>query len=289
LEKEKNWYSIIQYIPNNLRGEIINVGVMLHNPQEGKLKYNILDVNNGKMKSLLINDVLQDTYRIQKECIEFYLEKLPNQITLFDPNNYTNQFLEDLKEFIPNEFKLSEPTFSKTLDSDRLLSNLMEMYIGKEYLSAIEHTNQVSTKKYIKDIFEQRKLIGTKVKWNAKITPIKNIKSMQYTIDFVYKNGIINFLQTVPTNTEQLTTWFAKLNTVLESYDKESNFYVLFNKSDLQNNNDKTLKDMLSYLKTKDQRIFNLNVESKTFNNLCNKIESEGKNLEEFEKELTAV
>jgi hypothetical protein len=289
LEKEKNWYSIIQYIPNNLRGEIINVGVMLHNPQEGKLKYNILDVNNGKMKSLLVNDVLQDTYRIQKEYIEFYLEKLPNQLTLFDPNNYTNQFLEDLKEIIPNEFKLSEPTFSKTLDSDRLLSNLMEMYIGKEYLSSIENANQVSTKKYIKDIFEQRKLIGTKVKWNAKITPIKNIKSMQYTIDFVYKNGIINFLQTVPTNTEQLTNWFSKLNTVLESYDKESNFYVLFNKSELKNNNDQTLKDMLSYLKTKDQRIINLNVESKTFNNLCDKIESDGKNLEEFEKELTAV
>lgn len=285
MEKQKNWYSVIQYIPNNLRGEKLNVGVMLHDPLIGNLRYQMLDVNNLKLRSLLANEVLQDTYRVQKECIEYYLEKLHKQTTIFDPNNYTNQFLEELNDKLPNGFILSEPTYSKTENPDRLLKNLMEMYIGNEFLVSTETFIQLNTKKYIKDLFEQKNLIGTKVKWNAKITPIKHIKTMHYTIDFVYKNGIINFLQAAPSNDDQLNVWFAKLKTILEEYERESNFCILYNKDDISGN-DRTLKDMINFLKSKDQRVADISVNSRRFEELCKKIELEGKTLEEFEKEL---
>ncbi|MGE7937352.1 DUF3037 domain-containing protein [Bacillus paramycoides] len=286
MDKQKNWYSIIRYMPSTIRGEVLNVGLMLHNPESGELKYQILDSNNTKLKCLLANDVQLETYRVHKEVIDYYLHTLPTEGTLLDPNAFTNAFLEELNSNLPNGFKLSEPTFSKTSNIDKLFKTLLETYVGKEFLLSVSDYLQVNTKKYIKKYFDDRNLVGTKVKYNAKLTPIKDIHDMQFTIDFVYKNGVINLLQAAPSNKDHLNNWFAKINTLLETYKKESGLYVFYD-----NNNpfhtDDLLWDMINYLQVKDPRVKHLDINSNDFIELCNRIESDGQLIEDFESELS--
>ncbi|MBW7651549.1 DUF3037 domain-containing protein [Anoxybacillus sp. ST4] len=285
MDRQKNWYSVIQYVPNQIRGEVINVGLMLHAPEIGKLRYTLLDITNIKLRCLLANDVLLDTYRVQKDYIEYMLKTLPSNGTLFDSGKYTNAFLEELNNKLPNEFRLSEPTFSKTNNPDQLFQSLLENYIGKEFLSCDEKISHINTKNYIKKYFDELNLIGTKVKQNARFKPIKDINSIHFIIDFVYKNGVINLLQVAPSNRERLNDWFTKLITILGSYQQEAGIYLFYNQEDL-NNRDQTLFDMLRYLESKDERVKKLEIHSKEFKELGTKIEKEGKYIEEFEEEL---
>jgi hypothetical protein len=285
LVKQENWYSIIQYAPNSMRGEVLNVGLMLHAPEDGKLKFHLLESNNIKLKSLLCNDVLTETYKVQKDYINFLLDSLPADGTLFDSSKYTNLFLQDIDKKLPNGFRLSEPTFSKTANVEKLFQVLLENYIGKEFLSKFDEISQISTKAYVKDFFNQHKLIGTKIKSNVKFKPIRDIDNMQFLIDFVYKNGVINLLQSTPSNHERLNEWFTKLLTIIDATQTDTGFYVFYNENDVTNA-DKTLIEMLGYLKSKDSRVNNLEIHSQEFQDLSAKIATEGKSIEEFENEF---
>lgn len=288
MEKTENWYSIIRFMPDKIRGEILNIGLIMHSPENGELKYQILDAQNDKLRSLLPNDVEFTTYKVLKEYAEYYLQSLQNHESLLLPDSFNTTFLMELNNKFPKEFILSEPTFSRTSDESRLFSRLLDTYIGEEFLKSQGSFTQINTKKYIKNVLEEKKLIGTKVKWNAKLTPIKDFRNMQFNIDFVYKNGVLNLLNAVPSSRDNLNNWFTKVNTVIDTYQKESGIYIFYNEND-PINYDNTLKDMLIYLKSKDERIINLDVNSSEFKALCNKIETEGKAIEEFEKELLAM
>lgn len=274
-------------MPSELRGEVLNVGLMLHDPDSGDVKYQILDSMNEKLKSILANEVLQETYKVQREYIDYSLKTVPVEETLLDPYAHTNDFLIEIAKIMPNGFSLSEPTFSKTNNKERLFKSLLETYIGEEFLDERDTSVQVNAKKIMKQYFNNRNLLGTKVKLNAKFSPIKNINNVQFTIDFIYKNGVINFLQTAPSNKTELQNWFAKLNTLLEYYKEDSKLYLFYDQKD-STHQDATLHDMINFLKNKDSRVDVLEVNSNEFINLCNKIEKEGKDIEEFEKELSA-
>lgn len=285
MERKKNWYSIVQYIPNNLRGEVINVGVLLHDPQDGKLMFQLLDEKNQKIKGLLPNHTLQETYKSGLELLNFTLENLPSDGSLTDPNPFNDEFFEELKHDLPKGFTLSKSNFSMTNNPKKLFDALLKNYVGKEFLNSDDHQNIVSTKKYINNIFDQRKLLGTKVKTNAKLKPIHDISDIHYTIDFVYKNGVINLLQAVPPNKDRLNEWFAKMNTIIQTYKKDSGIFLFYKEDDLARH-DKTLKEMLHYFSQNNPRVKNLQVDSKEFIQLCDQIEREGQNVSEFEKEL---
>ncbi|PHE61841.1 hypothetical protein COF68_15540 [Bacillus toyonensis] len=287
MERTKNWYSVIRYMPSELRGEVLNVGLMLHDPDSGDVKYQILDSMNEKLRAILANEVLQETYKVQRDYIDYSLKTVPVEETLLDPDAHTNDFLIEIAKIMPKEFSLSEPTFSKTNNKERLFKSLLETYIGEEFLDERDISVQVNAKKLMKQYFNNRNLLGTKVKLNAKFSPIKNINNVQFTIDFIYKNGVINFLQTAPSNKAELQNWFAKLNTLLEYYREDSKLYLFYDQKDVAHQ-DATLHDMIKFLKKKDSRVDVLEVNSNDFVNLCNKIEAEGKDIEEFEKELSA-
>ncbi len=49
--KRKVSYSVIRYSPDKLKGEIINVGLLLHNITDKNIKYHILDAKVTKIAS----------------------------------------------------------------------------------------------------------------------------------------------------------------------------------------------------------------------------------------------
>ncbi|AST93048.1 hypothetical protein BC6307_18185 [Sutcliffiella cohnii] len=284
MERKPYWYSVIQYYPNSVKGEVLNVGVIIHQPDSGSVRHFILDTGNIKLRGILSNQVNFDSYKIQKEYFEYYLEKLPNSNDLLIPNVFTHTFLLELAKEFPPDFKASEPTFALTNNLDTLFNQLLSAYIGSDFINRDDY-QQITTKKYVRNYFDERKLIDRKVKPNVKFTPIKNVESMHFLIDFVYKNGVLNFMQAVPSNKDHFTNWFTKINTITNVMQDDLGFHLLYDSTD-KLNEDKTVKQTLSYLQSKDQRINIIDIHTGDFEMFCRKIESDGKDVEDYESEL---
>jgi hypothetical protein len=287
MERKAYWYSVVQYSPNYIQGEKINVGLMLHDPDKGKIIYKILDENNQKVKALLSDEVLNKTYKVHKDTVEFYIDNLPDQASFLDPDAYSFDFLNKLTNELPAEFILSEPTLTLTDKPSDLFHALLAKYIGENFLKDVSYSQVRTVKSRVREFFEEQHWIGTKIKQNAKLKP-KELQNMQFQIDFVFKNGIWNLIQTVPSNEERLTDWFSKTRTMIDAYTEESTFYVMFNDDDILNK-DKTIEQMIDYLKRKDERVNEVEIESSSFQTLCEKVEKEARDISSLTDELIAL
>lgn len=287
MERFENWYSIVRYSPDVMRGEILNIGIIIHSPENNQIFYQFLKHNNPKIKSLLALQNSIELYKVHSDFITYYLDKaLKNDDIFISSSNH--RFFEHLKEVCPKEIYFSEPSFALTEDSSFLLKTLMSTYIGDEFLKESE-VSQSKIRQYVRKAFDDRHLIDYKVKANAKIYPIKDKHSISYHVDFVYKNGVINLLQTAPSK-DNMHNWFNKLNTFIDNYNSETVYHVLLN-SDLKNIEDQTFKEMIEYLieRAPDNRFRLIDVNSNKFEELCNVIESTGQLIENFQHDLDNV
>jgi hypothetical protein len=293
MERKAYWYSVVQYCPNEVRGEKINIGLMLHSPEEGALYHSMLDDNSQKIKGLLIEEVAAKTFKVQKDIFDFYLKKIYEEPSLFDPDVHKQDFLIKVQEHLPVQFSFSEPTFSLTREPNQLFESLTKTYIGemivsKEIITELDISR--NAKQYTKNVFTQRQWLGTKIKTNVKIHPIKDLNHMNFNVDFIFKNGIWNLIQAVPSNStpEKMTEWFSKTNTMLGSYQNDSGCYLVYDRFD-QMNQDRTIEHMVEYLKKNDPRVTPAAIDSDSFSKLCMKVDSEAKDLTEYESELIAM
>jgi hypothetical protein len=293
MERKAYWYSIIQYCPNQIRGEKVNVGVLLHDPQGGDLQHSLLEENSTKVKALLCDDVSSKIYKVQKDEVDFYFSKIYEKQDLFSENLHDKNYLINLKHKFPNEFLISEPTFSLSRDANQLFASLVKTYIGEFITKEIIHEYEksiISPKNYCKNYFHDKNWIGTKVKPNVKLHPIEDLKNLNFTVDFVFKNGIWNMINATPSNTtnDKLIEWFSKTKTMLNSYQRESQFYLIYNQED-QLNEDNTLSEMVAYLEKEDQRVKTAEISSSDFSGMCRRVENEAKDISLFEHELIAM
>lgn len=287
MERLKSQYSIIRYMPEKLRGEIINIGIMIHTPLEdnnNNIYYKIISPNNTKFKSLFINKNANELYKVHFDFLNFYLAKAMKNEDIFSNSNL---FLH-LQEVLPSQIMLSEPTFAFTQEPKSLLKSLLSTYIGDEYLIS-EDIKNINIRSYVKEKFDEKNLIDTKVKANAKIFPFPDKKLINFNVDFVYKNGVVNFMQTLPSK-ENLKNWFNKLYSFIDNYEdtnKDSIYKILIDSKSAVIE-DEVFIEMLDFLKEKvsADRFQTIDIHSKDFVNLCLKIENEGKFIEEFQDEL---
>lgn len=293
MERKAHWYSVIQYCPNEIRGEKVNVGLILHSPSDGLLYHSLLDESSSKIRGIAYDEVSQKTFKVNKDIVDYYFKQIIESPDIFRPNLNDNKFLLQIKEEFPKSFILSEPTFSLTSNPTQLFDSLIKTYVGEQYLSkeiltAEEYKRNVKT--YTKTIFTQRELLGTKVKSNVKVHPIKGLKNVHFNVDFIFRNGLWNLIQTVPSNStsEKLIEWFSKTNTMIENIENEADFYLVYDNND-EMNKDKTITQMVSLLQKKDRRVDAAEVESESFRAMCNKVEREGKDISDYEQELIAM
>jgi hypothetical protein len=289
LEREKNWYSIIQYTPDRIKGEVINIGLIIHNPESGELKYQVLDPENSKIKGISDSEVILESYKINKEVLECSINDISqrNDTDLFIPNKQENNFLVKLDNDLPCEFHLTDPQFSLTSSSDRIFKELLDTYVGNCFFKKEQRIKRASTKIFVRNTFKEYELIGKKIKPNVKIYPFKALKKVPFIIDFVYKNGKINLLQTVPSDEEKLTNWFSQALTITESIDK-TGLYYLFD-SEAQINNDRSVSQMIDLLKSKGPTVQGVDIAGDNLHSLCKQVQENGKDIDEFEEELIAI
>lgn len=286
MERHESKYSIIRYCPDLLKGEVINIGVIIEDVTASKIHYKILKHTNPKIKSLFTDSKNIDLYKVNYDFITYFINQGMSNQNLFNPDS-SSGFMEHLTSILPKQIKISESTFALTESPERLLKIIMETYIGEEFL--MDESLAVSNvKKYVKEVFDNKELLDKKVKANTKVYPIKNKRSINFQVDFIYKNGIFNFMQAAPNNNDTLRSWFHKLFSFIETYKGEAAYYVLYDSLNTHSIDTHTFYEMTEYLKeiTPNHQFKILDVHSEEFVKLCEKIENDGQIVENFIEEL---
>lgn len=291
MDRKTYWYSVIQFQPDVLRGEKINVGLLLHEPSSGKILMKLLDEENIKIKSFVSDSSRLRLYKAHRDFVEYFLlhmndDQLNINVvgTIQGPNPNEDDFLVRLQEIMPNTFFLTERTFAATKDPESLFKALLEQYIGVQFLRSED--KPISTKSYMRKFFEDKKWIGTKVKQNIKLRPIKEVPNIRFQIDFVFKNGIWNIIQTLPSSEERLNEWFSRTHTMLDSYQDEIKFYVACHPDALGDST--SARQMMKYLCNYDERVHDVMIGRDSFRNLELKIDREAKDISYLGDELVS-
>lgn len=276
-------YSIIRYSPDEIRGEVINVGLIVHDCDSKDTKFSILDEHSIKLKSILEtrNDI--NIYKSYKDVIEFYLSSAKDNLSGTVGSKtissvYSNDFLKDIYEYYNgSKLHLSDPSFAMTKDIDKLFEKMYTRYIRRE--CDVKQITSVSAKECLKEKFEQTNLLGKKIKTDYRINPIKGLEDYKVRIDFSYKNGVWNYMQAMPTNSTKYAEWFSKIQIMSENINEnEGKIHLIYNELDSQ---DETINNFIKYLETQNKNIniLNINNEQK-LNELCDYIGEVGEDIE---------
>lgn len=282
-QKSRIKYSIIRYSPDEIRGEIINVGVILHDVNKVETKFSILDEGSLKLKSLLENKVEINTYKSYKDVIEYYLTQASDDLsgTVGDKcigSYYSEDFLNDLHSHYKNKkMFLSEPIFAATKDKNKFFESIFCRYVKKGYLNKSIAT--VSAKEHLKQKFEELDLIGKKIKTDYKISPIKKIDDYKVKIDFTFKNGVWNYIQTIPKNASSNMDWYSRLQVMSQNLNEdEAKIYLAYSNSDIQE--DHTITTLINYLLEEHSNIDRVDIDNiNILNDLCNHINEDGEDF----------
>lgn len=284
--RKASWYSIVRYRADDLSGEIVNVGVVLHTLDgDGNALSKFLLVNENSAKIRAVTESISEVniYKTYKEMLEYYLEESSKnlfgtvgKISIASPAE--ENFLEKLYDYyMKKQLFLTRPKFSLTNNLDRLFQSLFETYVGKKYL-LVDH-KQVSTKRYMKKLLEDRNLLNKKVISDYVIKPIDNLDNVKISVDFCYKNGLWNYMQVVPSisSPSKNTEWFAKTKFMFENLEKNRTVQLLYKNSDMK---DQDFKTMLNYLSGFESNVEKLDIENeRQMDNLFTKIANDAHDI----------
>jgi hypothetical protein len=287
--RKECWYSVVRFCADELAGEVVNVGVLMHLlDDEPHTKFLLLDEHSPKIKAISGSQVDINIYKSFKDSLEFYLSKSVDnilgevgEIAIATP--LEENFLVELYDHYQNKkMSLTRPVFSLSSNPDALFSKILETYIGKKYL--ITDYKEVSVKKYLKEVFEERKLLNLKVAHDFNLTPIEHLKNVKINIDFGYKNGVWNYMQTIPNLNGPVknTEWFAKTKFMFDNLAKDAKVHLMYRASDVNENNE--FYSIIEYFSRLDkERIFKIDLDDKAkINELCNVIERDAHNIDEL-------
>lgn len=287
MARQTHWYSVIQFQPNVLRGERINIGLIFHQPDSGELYFQILNEDNLKIKHFLSDAKALKVYKAHKDYCSYFLEQInkdavPVVGNVTGPSTLDVDFLSKLKDVMPESLFFSEPTFVMTENRAILFDRLLKQYVGEQFLRVEE--KPMSTKSYVRHLFQDKEWIGTKVKPDVKLHPVSELISIRVRADFVFKNGLWNIMQTLPSE-DRISDWFAEYHMLIESFKEKTKMYVIYDKTALEDAVE--LRRTLKYLDKKG--VQDIELKSEDFTKICTKIENEAKDISRVEDELIAM
>lgn len=281
MERKPVWYSIIRYSPDDIKGEIINVGLIMHIlGEEKKIKYYIIKESSPKLKSIYYNALDSTLYKSYRDVIDYYLSNCMEELSInIGGSNiispYLDNFLEEFYNYNKNKsLYLSKPQFGLTANENSLFNTLFDAYIGNKYLDLAEKVTK-SAKTYIKDIFKDKNLLNTKIISDIEINPVSDIQSIKLNIDFKFKNKGNNYIQSLPRidDINRKKDWIFR-NDYLFKYLKEqenAKINLLYKSSEMENDID--LRGILNhYLKEYNITAIDVNNDRKVIQ-LCDDIE----------------
>lgn len=256
---EKFTYSIISYMTDKLKSEVINIGIVLINTTTSNLVYELLPSHNIKLKSLFNNNVEKEIYQSNLSFLKFVLDEQIKKLYSHTSGTISSsKFILSLTNGdipIPNNFIISTPRIARGSSEKLLLNKLLNIYIGSRFIKTQTHTNQI--KRTAITALKQTNLLETKVKKNVRIQPVTNLP-VNCEIDFVYREeNQLQLIQSTPTKDDMLSAWYQKVAFLSSKFIKENNIFLL---TDQTYNSDK-LNEIIYYLKYTNRRILTVSMQ----------------------------
>ncbi len=116
------WYSIVRYLSDVTKGEIINIGILMNIPETGELKYQFLGPKNSKFKFFWHSKVDEKSYKLGYDIITFLLNSVDKNDLRFGLNPSADTFINQvINQQLPGNFVFSDVRFAKTSNSDLYL------------------------------------------------------------------------------------------------------------------------------------------------------------------------
>lgn len=284
--KTKVSYSIVRYIPDYLKGEVINIGLLMYNYSERTVRSFLLDDKSFKIKAILNNEVECDIYRTDKEILEYYLEKSKEDISgmvgkVYIASYHEKNFLNKMYEYYKDKnLILSEPNIAYTKNEEKLFDAILKKYVGDKYIET-EKTSVLTAKKYMKKIFEDNANLKKRIKSDVIIKPILGMDDLEIKVDFSFKNGTWNYMQAIPRVIQHNKNldWYSKVELMLNcDQAKEAKIHLLYKTSDVVH--DRATYNLLVYLSKKYSNVDLHDVDKqKEVDKLCKYIEDEAEEL----------
>ncbi|MCE5638575.1 DUF3037 domain-containing protein [Staphylococcus pseudintermedius] len=277
----KGYYTVVRYIPDMYNGEIINVGMIIH-LENGSLKYKFIDKENIKIKVFKASKA--NLYNSIRSKLEYYIKNtkglvgLVGNVAIASPQN--KDFLNIISEHFTNEnLKFSKPKPFITKNSDSLFNSLYEKYITE---SDDKRINE-NIKNEVTKIFEKRNYFGTKVRKNHKIKPIKDIDDVTMKIDFIYKNGVWNYIQVIPdlNSNKKKLDFLAEIKLLFSAIPNEDKVKLIYR------GNDKEVRKLIRYFEEQRNNIEKINIVNN--NHIDNLLEDIEHNAQNNVEELLAI
>ncbi|WP_201024421.1 hypothetical protein, partial [Sporosarcina koreensis] len=228
-------------------------------------------------------------YKSYKDKLEYYLtHSMDNLLGEVGDVRISSPAQDDFLEKLFEKFKnqklfLSRPSFSITSNYKLLFNKIFETYIGVKYLD--QANKHVSIKKYLQQVFEEKNLLDKKVVQDFTIKPFKDLDNIiKINVDFGYKNGVWNYMQTIPklTGPSKNTEWYAKTKFMFDNIDSDAKVHLLYRSSEI---NDKDgFYEVIDYFANMNrERIHKLDLdEHNKVIELCNVIERDAHDIDEF-------
>lgn len=289
-ERKRVWYSIVRYLPNVIKGELINIGIIMNVPYTGEIHYMIINPDNSKFRAVWNNSIDKKTYKLGYTVFNHIIKSIDDNELHFGLNPSSDTFIPQFtSQNLPNCFIFSDVRFGKTSETKNLFENIANEYVGKKFIDEEIGTNSMIVKSRAIELIERNENANILIKRNIKIQPIGELSKF-YTFDFGY--SILEkaeLIQTVPERKQSAYDWLERMNIITENYEHARKFIFLFN-SNSESNKDNTINQMISYLKSKDQRVESYDIFSNggkyDFNKLLNRIENEADSVHELERYL---
>lgn len=124
-------YSVLRYVPDPVRDERINMGVVVISDQSGESRCAFLPGARRKIAALNPNANVQQIERVieafKLRCGDSYL---PTLFKERDPRLTSRQQLELLAETMKNQFQFSEPKTHRAESIDRSVTELFSLLIA---------------------------------------------------------------------------------------------------------------------------------------------------------------
>ncbi|MGE7121781.1 DUF3037 domain-containing protein [Peribacillus sp. NPDC046944] len=179
-------FVVIQYMPDEIKQEIFNIGVILHCPEKGILKARFLKNYQKLNKLITVNQI--NEFRHFRNNLNRHFKSLDGHMLdskLDIP--ITFEFLDSLVYKNFNKFQIKNPTPLLAEDPYEKLDDLFNFYVFEE--DYLEKRDQP----LVSSVWHKFKQAGV----DSFIRKDVDIPNFPFPIDYGFQNGSANLIQTI--------------------------------------------------------------------------------------------
>lgn len=181
-------FGVIKFIPNSVKQEIINIGVIVHSPKEARVAFKLLG-HDPRIKHF-ITEFQYAEFRAFRRLLGRHLKSLNSSMidTIINVPLNDENYLEKLQASLKEPFIIAKPEFIFTDNIDEQVEGL--------YKNLVLTEEEVKTKQkpLIKQV-EERLISEGIEKYIERDIPVKNLP-FNLNIEFGYRyNQVLDLIQ----------------------------------------------------------------------------------------------